>query len=271
MGGHHQNRLDNVSGSDSPIVINLIGTSMSALALAIPAIRQRTGREVIVVGGLAVVCRLTHPHRVTSDLDTVNRRRNDEAAQLELLVASGAERSGVSGVLVPTSAGPVQVDVLEVTDADLAPLPDDPTDRLHVLSHAWAATTATPVMLQASGTPDLTVAVAEPGPLVAMKLQPIMNRGSAKEGTDLLDIIRLCLDPAAGPILRAQPAHADLRIRVDAARHAQLWFNDRADRSLRRVRAIPEGRNTELDDLHLVGELLDGVLSAPGQRGSGSG
>ncbi len=265
-GGHLQRRLGNVSGNDSPVVINLIGTSMSALALAIPAITQRTGREVIVVGGLAVVCRLTHPYRVTSDLDTVNRRRNDEPAQLELLVASGAEPSGVSGVLVPTSAGPVQVDVLEVTDADLTPLPTDPTDRLHVLSHAWAATSATPVMMRASGTPDLTVAVAESGPLVAMKLQSIMNRGSEKEGTDLLDIIRLCLDPAAGPVLRAQLAHADPRIRADAARHAQRWFNDHAVRSLRRVRGIPEGRNTELDDLHLVGELLGGVLSPPGQQ-----
>jgi len=39
---------------------------------------------------------------------------------LQLLVASGAEVSGVSGVLVPTPAGLVQVDVLEVTDAELA-------------------------------------------------------------------------------------------------------------------------------------------------------
>lgn len=236
---------------------------MSALTLAIPAVKERTGREVIVVGGLAVVCRLTSPYRVTSDLDTVNRRRNDEPAQLELLIASGALPSGVSGVLVPTSAGPVQVDVLEVTDADLSPLPDDPTDRLHVLSHAWALTSATPVTLRTSGTSDLTVSVAEPGPIVAMKLQSIMNRGSEKEGTDLLDIIRLSLDPAAGPVLRTQLAHADPRIRADAARHAQRWFSDHADRSLRRVRDIPEGRNAELDDIHLVGELLAHALAAP--------
>jgi len=43
------------------MVIDLAGTSMSALALAIPAITERTGREVIVVGGLAVICRLTRP------------------------------------------------------------------------------------------------------------------------------------------------------------------------------------------------------------------
>lgn len=256
-----------MSGEVSPTV-DLAGTSMSALALAIPAIAERTGRKVIVVGGLAVVCRLTRPYRATSDLDTVNRRRNDEPAQLELLVTSGAKPSGVSGVLVPTSAGPVQVDVLEVTDADLAPLPDDPTDRLHVLSHTWAAASATPVTIRATGTPDLMVAVAEPGPLVAMKLQSVMNRGSEKEGTDLLDIIRLCLDPAAGPVLRAQLANTDSQLRADAARHARRWFDEHADRSLRRVRSIPEGRNTELDDLHLVGELLLAALSSPQRHGS---
>ena len=53
--------------------------------------------------------------------------------------------------------------------------------------------------IQAAEVPDVTVAVAEPGPLITMKLQSIMNRGAAKEGTDLLDIIRLCLDPATGP------------------------------------------------------------------------
>lgn len=249
--------------ASSPTVISLIGTSMSALALAIPTISERTGREVIVVGGLAVVCRLANPYRATSDLDTVTRRGNDEPAQLQLLVASGAEPDGEAGVLVPTSAGPVHVDILEVTDADLAPLPDDPTDRLHVLSHAWAAMTASPVVLKAAGAPDLSVAVAEPGPIVAMKLQSIMNRGAEKEGTDLLDIIRLCLDPAAGPALRAQLADAESQLRADAALHAHRWFNAHAARSLRRVRGVPEGRDIELDDLYLIDELLGSALSEP--------
>jgi hypothetical protein len=235
---------------------------MSALVHAIPAIAARTGREVIVVGGLAIVCRLTQPYRATSDLDTVNRRHAGEPAQLDLLVASGAERSGPSGVLVPTTVGPVQVDVLEVTDADLAHLPEDPTDRLHVLAHAWAAVSATPLTLRASDPPDLTVAVAEPGPLVAMKLQSIMNRGSFKEGTDLLDIIRLCLDSVTRPNVLTQLAAAEAQLRLDAARHVQRWFNDQADRSLRLIRAIPQGRAIEIDDLHLVGELLQRSLSA---------
>ncbi len=48
-----------VSGSDPIPVVDLLGTSMSALAFAIPAIVSRTGRQVVVIGGLAVVCRLS--------------------------------------------------------------------------------------------------------------------------------------------------------------------------------------------------------------------
>lgn len=263
MAGRLRPRQGTVSGNYSFPVVDLIGSPMNALAHAIPAITKRTGRDVIVVGGLAVVCRLIHPYRATSDLDTVNRRQAGEPAQLELLLASGAEASGVSGALVPTTAGPVQVDILEVTDADLAQLPDDPTDRLHVLSHAWAAMSATSVTIRTSDLPDLTVAVAEPGPLIAMKLQAIMNRGAAKEATDLLDIIRLCLEPATRTVLLEQLANADDLLRADAARHAHRWFDHHAVRSLRLIRAIPEGRDTEIDDLHLVGELLQGVLSDP--------
>ncbi len=242
-------------------VTGQITTTQAAIDRYLTALENDALDEPSSLGGLAVVCRLTRPYRATSDLDTVTRRTNDEPGQLELLVASGAERSGVAGVLIPTPAGPVHVDILEVTDADLAPLPDDPTDRLHVLSHAWAATSATPVVLKVDHASDLTVAVAEPGPIVAMKLQSIMNRGAEKEGTDLLDIVRLCLDPTAGAVVRAQLGAADPQLRADAARHARRWFNDYADRSLRRVRSIPEGRATELDDLHLVGELLDAVLT----------
>lgn len=251
-----------MSGSEPVPVVELVGTSMSGLVQAIPVIAARTGRQVIVIGGLAVVCRLNRPYRATSDLDTVNRRSSTEPAQLELLVSSGAAPSGVSGVLVPTAGGDVQVDVLEVTDAELAELPDDPTDRLHVLSHSWAAATCTPVVIRTQGTADLTVQVAEVGPLVAMKLQSIMNRGSAKEGTDLLDIVRLTLDQAVGPSVRRQLTNADTQLRRDASIHAKLWFTDRADRALRLVRAVPEGRDTQLDDLHLVGELLQGALTS---------
>lgn len=116
--------------------------------------------------------------------------------------------------------------------------------------------------ISASGVPELTVAVAEPAPLVAMKLQSIMNRGAAKEGTDLLDIVRLTLDSIAGPVLLEQLANADEQLRADAELHARRWIAEYVDRSFRRVQAVPEGRGTELDDLRLVGELLRGACSA---------
>ncbi len=131
-----------------------------------------------------------------------------------------------------------------------------------MLSHAWAAATCTPVLIRTHGVPDLRVQVAEAGPLVAMKLRSIMNRGAAKEGTDLLDIIRLTLDQTVGPDVRRQLAGAHAQLRQDAILHAQLWFADRSDRALRLIRAGPEGRDVQLDDLHLVGELLQGALSS---------
>ena len=67
---------------------------MSALVHAIPVIESQTRRRVVLIGGLAVVCRLTRAYRATSDLDTVNRRRGGEAAQIELLIAHGATASG---------------------------------------------------------------------------------------------------------------------------------------------------------------------------------
>jgi hypothetical protein len=94
----------------------------------------------------------------------------------------------------------------------------------------------------------------------APQLQSIMNRGATKEGTDLLDIVRLSLDPTAGPVLRSQLEAADPQLREDV--NAGCWFDDHAHRSLRLARAIPEGRDTKLDDLHLVGELLQSALIA---------
>jgi len=68
-------------------------------------------------------------------------------------------------------------------------------DRLHVLSQAWAAETAAPVTPVADDPPPVLALVARPAALVAMKPQPVMTRGAAKEGTDLLAIGRLTTDP----------------------------------------------------------------------------
>ncbi|WP_067655318.1 hypothetical protein [Nocardia harenae] len=154
----------------------------------------------------------------------------------------------------------MQVDVLEVSDADFDPLPEDPTGRLHVLSHSWAAETASALRIRARGGASVTVAVAEPGPLIAMKLQSAIDRGTRKEATDLLDIVRLSTDRACGATARAQLAAAGEVLRRDAVLHLDLFFDQRVQRTSKLIREVPEGRDAELDDLVLVHELLSAAL-----------
>jgi hypothetical protein len=157
----------------------------------------------------------------------------------------------------------VRIDVLEISELDLLRLPDDPTDRLYTLAHDWALRSATPLAIRATagGTAfEHTVRVAEPGPLVATKLQALPNRSRAKEATDVLDIARLVLDHRTGAVVRTQLAASATQVKLDAALHVRSWFVERAGRTLRLVRATPAGASTTSDEIALVGELLLSVL-----------
>jgi len=233
---------------------------MSALVHAIPIAAERTGRPVVLIGGLAVICRLGSPYRATTDVDTVDRRRGDDPSQLDLLLSSGAKVAGPVGALIETPAGTVRVDVLEVKDSDYEPLPEDPSDRLHVLAHGWAEETATPMVLRADNLDAVEVRVAEPGPLVAMKLQNLPNRPSAKEATDLVDISKLLLDQSTAAHVRSQLSAAPQQIREDVLLHTDLWLRQNASASARRMRLIPEGRETTVDDVVFLGQLLAETL-----------
>ncbi len=136
-----------------------------------------------------------------------------------------------------------------------------PTDRLHVLSHAWAAETATLMTLMADDPPSVDVLVAQPAALVAMKLQSAMNRGAAKEGTDFLDIVRLATDPITSRPVADGLQSAGKQLRDDALLHVGRWFEQGRDRTLKRIRTIPEGATTTQDDLDLVAELLTSALT----------
>ena len=235
---------------------------MSALVHAIPEVESRTSRRVMVIGGLAVVCRLRVPHRATTDLDTVSRRAAEQMPQLELLAGfSSVERVGPVGVLIPTPAGRVRVDVLEISEDEIAHPPDEPSGRLYVMSHAWASETSTPVTIRADNSADINVLVAEPGPLVAMKLQSLPDRTIAKEATDLFDIVRLVLDRETGAVVRQQLSAADVQLKADTAFHVDRWFDVTLARSFRLLRRIPEAADLNRDDLELVGELLSRTLA----------
>lgn len=242
-----------------------IGDQMAPVIAGVVAVEERIGQSPVVVGGLAVLARLSRPYRATTDLDIVDRLRG-ALPQLEVLRSSqGAKTVAPSAVELPTPYGVVRVDVLEVRQGEIDEPSDDPGDRLHAAAHAWAYDSATDVRLQARGNGEVvtvTTRVAEPGPLVAMKLQAIMNRGVAKQGTDLLDIIQLTLDESAGPFVSAQIAAADAAIAADIATHVDLMFVRRRGRTLDWIRRTGNDVLT-LDDLDLVAELL---LNAAGRQ-----
>jgi hypothetical protein len=95
-----------------------------------------------------------------------------------------------------------------------------------------------------------------------MKLQAIMNRATAKQGTDLQDIVRLILDDQVRPAALTQLRRCDEPTAADIAVHVDLWLVDRRRQALRWIHDVG-GTDLALDDLDLVAELL---LSACGQR-----
>jgi hypothetical protein len=111
--------------------------------------------------------------------------------------------------------------------------------------------------------------MAEPGPLVAAKLQSVMDRPGAKAGTDLLDIVRLTLSPRTRPAVLAQCGDCADHLAGAARQRAGLWFGTRRLDSIRLIRAVG-GHDVDGDIVDLVGELLIDAFgrAADGARGT---
>lgn len=239
--------------------VTFIGDAMAAVVQGVEEVRTLIGQPPVVVGGLAVMCRLSNPYRATTDLDVVDRLLGDVPQLQVLRAARGAEPVEPASVLLPTVYGQVKVDVLEVRQIEIDQPSDDPGDRLHAFAHAWASDSATEVTIEVaplSGAHvEVSALVAEPGPLVAMKLQAVMNRVAAKQGTDLQDIARLILDEHVGRTALAQLGSCDTSTAEDIALHVELWL---VQRRLETQRWIHDagGIDLTLDDLDLVAELL---------------
>lgn len=54
----------------------------------------------------------------------------------------------------------------------------------------------------------------------------------------------------------------DPQLRADALLHARRWFDQAADRSMKKIRAVSEAGDVEIDDVRLVGDLLAAALGA---------
>ncbi|WP_257890320.1 hypothetical protein [Rhodococcus sp. USK10] len=105
-----------------------VGDAMAAVAAGVIEVRILIGQAPVIVGGLAVLSRLSNPYRATVDLDLVDRLLGD-LPQLEVLrAADGAEPVEPAAVLLPTRYGAVKVDVLEVRQVELDHPSDDPGD-----------------------------------------------------------------------------------------------------------------------------------------------
>ena len=107
-----------------------------------------------------------------------------------------------------------------------------------------------------------TADLAEPGPLIAMTLQAVLNRSATKQGTDILDVVRLALDQVTGPDALAQIGGVAQPVASDIAGHVDLWLVRRREQALRWVRAAG-GVDVAVDDLDLVAELLLAACTQP--------
>ena len=239
--------------------VTFIGDAMAAVVQGVAEVRALLGQPPVVVGGLAVMCRLSSPYRATTDVDVVDRLLGGQPQLQVLRAAQGAKAVEPASVMLPTAFGPVRVDVLEVRQAEIDQPSDDPGDRLHATAHAWASDTATDLVIEVrslrGATVEVTALVAEPGPIVAMKLQAIMNRATAKQGTDLQDIIRLVLDEQVRPAALAQLGRCPAPTAADIALHVDLWLVSRRRQALRWIHNVG-GTDLALEDLDLVAELL---------------
>lgn len=210
-----------------------------------------SGSHVTFVGGamMAVVQGVTEVRTLLGKIP-----------QLEVLrAAAGAESVEPAAVLLPTPHGAVKVDVLEVRQVEIDHPSDDPGDRLHASAHAWANDSATDLTIEVVRRDgqriEVTTPVAEPGPLIAMKLQAIMNRSVDKQGTDLLDIIRLTFDEATRGAALQQIAGVADNVAQDIRLHVDLWFDRNRQQALRWIHSAG-GRDITIDDLDLVADLL---------------
>lgn len=248
--------LSSASGDE----VQFVGSAMAGVVQAVDAVADVIGERPVVVGGLAVMCRLGSPHRATTDLDIVDRRGPGRESTLEVLRSSqGAKDAPPAGAMIETPSGLIKVDVLEVRQVEIDYPSDDAGDRLHASSHAWALETATTVGISVVGERSAIVAatvahVAQPGPIVAMKLQAIEDRTREKAGTDLLDIVRITLDRKSGPTALDQLAGCNAAMAADMSQYVDRWLSERRVWSLGLIQGV--GGDVSGENLELAHELL---------------
>ena len=185
--------------------------NVAALVRAAGTVALHAGVPVALIGGLAVMCRISTGTRATGDVDVVTDTEADlvgAASAADNLVAADLARRDAGSDTIRLWLGPTKVEIIEtqaVAEDDAVEIEPE-LSRLFVLAHRWALETASPMTLSVVGT-DVTaeIRVALPAALVAMKLHSIHSRTEEpKRASDAWDLARL-LDGhnADGSISRA--------------------------------------------------------------------
>lgn len=233
---------ESVELASGATTIRLVGALARLAELATP---------FVLVGGVAVVARLTHVHRATTDLDALTSGRELEDAVVAL--PEGA-MDGVKLMIGEVVVDHIPIDV-DVTWEDIAAL-DEPIDRLFTAAHLWALRTAEPLRISAGGA-SATVPVAVVPALLATKLHAYCSprRDATKRGSDALDVYRL----AQLLVRTSRSGFATAPdVVADAVRWAvqERWLRDPAT-LVRRLRELPSNVSQVPEaDVVTLAELL---------------
>lgn len=233
-----------MSGSPEVCLVADEAGTMERLLRGLDAVDESGLTDWTLIGGLAVMARLSGAHRATGDIDTLVRDANPDARAVLLTV--GAEPTP-TGVRLADGTKIDAIDVSAVLDLDALPAAVEP--RMFVLSHWWMAATAEEVRLRlvrrspVETVIDRSLRLARPAALVAAKLQSIPTRRARaleKRCSDAYDVFRLLsADPALQICEELATSPADLgpwcaeyleELFVSQAVRTAGWMSQASDR-----------------------------------------
>ena len=236
---------------------DIVGLSGRAVDEFIAALSTLEERGPVLIGGLAVMCRVGGQHRPTLDIDSAFNNESDIPTTIQLVADGLAEPNDeVHRVIV----GESRVDVIDTSPIDPVELPDDPGSRLFVCAHRFAFETATPMRIVGDAA-RTTVRVATVEALISMKAHALCfgrkQRRETKRASDLYDLVRLAAVDDAPVLVDAPWA---LRRQVREAIGADLEDLASAGAVLRESTVVELRAITE-SVLELVTRELDARLA----------
>ena len=258
--------------SGDPPTIGLVadaGGMLERLVRGLAIVADSPMPRWALVGGLAVMVQLAEAHRATDDLDSA--ADNDEGgldAAIAVLVHSGQARQEEGRLVLANGA---VVDVIEVGAIDGDQLPDlDDGNRWFSVSHVWAVDTAERrrlVVFEDGGRPitETAAPIAQPGPLVAMKLQShrARQRRPEKQASDIYDVYRLLVAHDRDGTIARNLATAPHGLAERCAEGLEETFVTEAARWARHLSVYDRGGDmgrVTADDLEVVGGLAAETL-----------